>query len=135
MKHLIKVACAIIEHEQKVLVAQRAEGMDHPLEWEFPGGKILAGEVPGVCIVREVKEEINILIMPIIPLSPVTYDYGDKLVKLFPYICKFVQGDIDLLEHNQVQWLSIDTLPNIPLCAADISILQEYLHFKKKPVF
>jgi 8-oxo-dGTP diphosphatase len=56
----IKVTCAIIEKESDVLVVQRSEKMSLPLKWEFPGGKIENGESEEGCIVREIKEELNL---------------------------------------------------------------------------
>lgn len=135
MKKPIPVACAIIEHNQKVLVAQRGKGMDLAFMWEFPGGKMNAGELPEMCLVREIKEELNILVVPLLSLTPVTHDYGDKEITLFPIICKFVQGEIKLIEHQQIQWLHKHDLSVIDWCAADVAVVQEYLQFKYKPAF
>jgi 8-oxo-dGTP diphosphatase len=56
----IRVTCAIIEFAGKVLVVQRSKKMNLPLKWEFPGGKIEEGELEEECIVREIKEELNL---------------------------------------------------------------------------
>ena len=60
MKPHVHVACAIIEHDGLVLAAQRSEGMNLPLKWEFPGGKLEAGETPGECVIRELHEELAV---------------------------------------------------------------------------
>ena len=62
MKPHVHVACAIIERDGLVLAAQRSEGMNLPLKWEFPGGKLEAGETPGECVIRELHEELAVQI-------------------------------------------------------------------------
>ena len=61
-KKTMRVACAIIEQDDKILAVQRSERMNLPLKWEFPGGKIKRGESPEQCVVREVLEELNLQI-------------------------------------------------------------------------
>jgi 8-oxo-dGTP diphosphatase len=60
----IIVICAIIEYDAGVLVVQRSPSMKLPLKWEFPGGKLEDGETEEQCIIREIKEELDIVILP-----------------------------------------------------------------------
>ena len=57
---MLKVTCAIIIHQNKILVAQRNPNSDHPLMWEFPGGKLNPRETIRECVIREIKEELDI---------------------------------------------------------------------------
>jgi len=124
---MIKVTCAIIERGGLVLAAQRSSSMHLPLRWEFPGGKLKAGEDETECLIREVREELSIKITPERRLRESAYDYGDKHVLLIPYVCRFVSGEIVLLEHVEARWLNPEELESLNWCAADIPVLREYL--------
>lgn len=123
---MINVTCAIIEHNEKILVVQRSEFMKLPLKWEFPGGKIENNESEEACIKREIKEELNIEIELISRLSPVIYKYPSFEIKLIPFIAKYINGVINLSEHRQFDWLSKEELNNLNWAEADIAILKEY---------
>jgi 8-oxo-dGTP diphosphatase len=122
----MQVACAIIEHDGKVLAVQRGERMNLPLKWEFPGGKIHQGESPEQCVVREVAEELGLLITVGWSLSPVSYDYPDFSVTLHPFICAIVSGDLTLHEHKAMLWLSPQELSSLDWVAADFPIISAY---------
>jgi 8-oxo-dGTP diphosphatase len=124
-KH-IHVTCAIIEHDGLVLAAQRSASMSMPLKWEFPGGKINSGESPEACLVRELKEELEIVAKIIRPLSPVTHHYPSFVVTLYPYICKIDSGQLILNEHAAISWRSLDELQALDWAEADIPIVIEY---------
>jgi 8-oxo-dGTP diphosphatase len=88
----IHVACAIIEQGGLVLAARRGEAMSMPLSWEFPGGKIEAGETPRQCLRRELMEELGIAISVGAALEPVTHDYPSFTVTLYPFVCAMEGG-------------------------------------------
>jgi 8-oxo-dGTP diphosphatase len=123
----LQVACAIIEHEGKILAVQRNECMNLPLKWEFPGGKIHQGESPEQCVVREVAEELGLQITAGRPLQPVSYDYPDFSVTLHPFICAIVSGKPILHEHKAMIWLSPQELSSLDWVAADFPIISAYL--------
>lgn len=127
----IKVTCAIIEQFGRVLVTQRSSSMTQPLLWEFPGGKLEEGESEEEGLQREIMEELNLRVTPMLRLTPVTQDYGDKTVELIPYICEYNQGAIHLTEHHTYQWAHPEDLPGYTWCAADLPIVIEYLSFMK----
>jgi 8-oxo-dGTP diphosphatase len=110
-----------------VLAVQRSESMDLPLKWEFPGGKIQPDESPEQCVVREVREELNLQIMAGQPLPSVSYDYPEFSVKLYPYICSLVSGEIMLHEHKALLWLSSHELWSLDWVAADYPIISAYV--------
>ena len=129
---MIDVTCAIIEKEGKVLCAQRSEQMSHPLKWEFPGGKLEAGETLAACLKREIKEELglDIAIQEQLPPSQHTYS-PTKEICLHPFICTVQAGTIYLKEHKQISWLTLPELKVLDWAEADIPILHHYLSYKQ----
>lgn len=123
----IEVTCAIIISHKKVLAVQRSEVMDMPNCWEFPGGKILPNETPSNCIIREVEEELSILVQPIQQLTPVVHQYPQKSIKLIPFICEVISGTLKLSEHKAFKWCSPNELKTLNWSAADVPILDELL--------
>lgn len=121
---MLEVACALIVNEGRVLCAQRSEQMRHPLSWEFPGGKLETGESAQQCIVREIKEELNLEI-EVVQEGPITYhEYqaGEKLA-LIALVCHFKSGEIILREHAQIRWLPARELATLNWAAADLEIV------------
>ena len=128
---MIEVTCAIIEHNNKVLITQRSEKMALPLKWEFPGGKIEKNETAEACLIREILEELDINIKIKKQLNSNTHEYSEtKIIKLMPFICQLVSGEIKLTEHANFLWLSKIELVNLDWAEADIPILNEYLNNK-----
>ncbi|MBI9073010.1 MAG: (deoxy)nucleoside triphosphate pyrophosphohydrolase [Melioribacteraceae bacterium] len=124
---MIKVTCAIIENKGKVLVAQRSEKMHPPLKWEFPGGKIHSTETAEECIIREIKEELNLKVEIISRLKNNFYKYDIKTIDLIPFRVKYISGDIILLEHQNAKWILPDELNTLDMAEADIPIIKDYL--------
>lgn len=128
---MLKVICAIIEHEGRVLVTQRSETMREPLLWEFPGGKIEQGETEEACLVREIQEELNIHVRPLKRLTPVIHQMPTKTIELIPYICYYEGGAIYLLEHRAYDWAVHDDLKKYSWCLPDVPVLEEYVRLKE----
>lgn len=123
----INVACAVIERGPLVLAAQRSEMMSMPLKWEFPGGKIHANESCEECLVRELMEELNVQVAIKSTLTPVTCDYEDFTVTLYPFVCEITEGDMVLHEHRAIKWLLPTELLSLEWPEADIPVIEEYL--------
>jgi 8-oxo-dGTP diphosphatase len=123
----IPVSCAIIEHQGKVLAAQRGERMSHPGRWEFPGGKLEEGETAADCLKREIREEMGIDIQIHQGLPSVEFHYPDKVIELFPFICTYDGSDITLHEHNNIQWLLPEELLSLHWAEADIKVCEYYV--------
>jgi 8-oxo-dGTP diphosphatase len=119
----IEVTCALIMDGDQVLVTQRSESMPHPLKWEFPGGKLLSGETPERCIVREIREEIGIMITVRELLPTVWHTYGKEIVKLIPFVCEWVDGEIRLVEHLRYQWVPLYELERMDWLEADVEVV------------
>ena len=123
---MLKVVCAIIsDDEGKYLLVERSEGMNHPLKWEFPGGKLEANESPGEAIKRELKEELNVQINPKQILATVVWEYPNKKVGLIPIICELRSKVIHLREHRGHGWFVIDEMRERDLLEADKTILNQ----------
>lgn len=124
---MLEVTCAIICSDNKVLVTQRSSKMNLPLKWEFPGGKIHAGETPEECILREIREELGISIKITKKLTNSVFDYGDFKICLIPFVCDFGGGNIVLAEHAQYIWCKPELLHTFDWADADKSIVNEFV--------
>jgi 8-oxo-dGTP diphosphatase len=125
---MIRVSCAIIlNSNQQVLVTQRSSQMSHPLQWEFPGGKIEENETAEECLIREIREELNIDIEISSRLSPKKHQYPAKLILLIPFICRHLNREILLKEHAEYKWLDSKDLLDLDWAEADIGVVMEYL--------
>ncbi len=123
----IHVCCAIIERDGLVLAAQRGVDGSMPLKWEFPGGKVDPGEGLEDCLSRELMEEMGVEIAIGPRLAPVTHQYVDFVVTLYPYICSITSGEIVLHVHESIVWLPPAELSSLDWVAADTPILTQYL--------
>ena len=125
MRHL-HVACAIIELDGRVLAAQRSAAMTLPLKWEFPGGKIEAGESPEECLIRELMEELGITVLVCAALSPSTHGYPDFTVTLYPFTCRLAGGVVTMHEHHALQWIEPQRMEELDWAAADLPVISAY---------
>ncbi len=124
---MIEVTCAIIRNDEgKVLVVRRGPGMGNAGKWEFPGGKVKSGESQEDCIIREIHEELGIDIILSGVLEPVEHDYGDKFIKLYPFICDTLATRLFLTEHDDHRWLVPEELLDVNLSAADVPVARYY---------
>lgn len=126
MRHL-HVACAIIEQDGRVLAAQRSAAMTLPLKWEFPGGKIEAGESPEECLIRELMEELGVTVLVGAALSPSTHGYPDFTVTLYPFTCRLAGGVVTMHEHHALQWIEPQRMEELDWAAADLPVINAYL--------
>ena len=125
---MINVTCAVIRNEEEeVLVVQRGEATDHPLKWEFPGGKLTHGETEEECIIREVEEELSMEIVIFGHLPEVEYDYGHKQIKLIPFICDTLDELPFLSEHLAYKWVPATDLLSVDFSGADVFVANSYL--------
>lgn len=126
----LDVSCAIIESERGVLGALRATGT-RAGEWEFPGGKLEAGETAADCIRREIKEELGVEVRVLRTLSPIEHEYPELRIRLHPFVCRLEPGvEPQLCDNNhlRVDWYERDRLGGVCWSAADRRVAFEYLH-------
>jgi len=115
----ITVTCAIIMKEKNILACRRGSDSEHAHEWEFPGGKVEPFETVEECLIRELKEELDIEVEISARLKSVEYDYPLKKIELIPFICKIVKGEPTPLEHSKICWLSVYDFEELKWSAAD----------------
>ena len=122
----IDVVVAIIVKDDKFFTARRKEGVHLAGYWEFPEGKLEIGESPEICLVLELKEELNITayVGPFVGES--IYDYGTKIVRLLAYQVNHISGDFELIDHDEIRWLALDELNSVEWAPAVISLVEQY---------
>lgn len=125
---MLHVTCAIIQHENKILICQRSVTMKLPLKWEFPGGKIEAGESREACLQREIHEELGIDIQIVQEMSMVEYHYPDFSICLYPFLCTMTGGRLHATEHAQAILVDAAELLNYDWAEADMPIVNELLN-------
>ncbi|MGV3765018.1 MAG: (deoxy)nucleoside triphosphate pyrophosphohydrolase [Chitinophagaceae bacterium] len=125
-----KVVAAVIEHNGKFLCMQKGKSKYPYLSntFEFPGGKIEAGETPEAALVREVMEELNLAIVVGSSLEVIHHQYPDFSIDLLPFRCTAATNTITLNEHVSFQWLEASALPSLHWAAADVPIVQAVVH-------
>ena len=127
-RKVIDVTCAlIIDDQNRLFAAQRSTVMNLPLKWELPGGKIEPNETAEACLIREIAEELDIEIKIIKKLEPSTHSYPSIIVRLIPFVCKQIGGQIELKEHANFKWLNPNELLELDWADADVPILKIYL--------
>lgn len=122
---MIDVTCALIIRDRKVLIAQNGPESDHAFQWEFPGGKVKTGESAHSCIIREIEEELGIAIEVKEEMLSVTHDYGNKQIRLLPFICTILSGFVQLNEHIAISWVNFGELQKMDLSEADRRLILE----------
>ncbi len=120
---MLKVVCAIIVNESKMLITQIGSG-SRAFEWEFPGGKIKPGETTEDAVLREIGEELDIEIKIAAPMIAMFYNNGEQDFQLIPFICNIQSGEIKLVEHHDMRWVNFDELEKMNLSAADKQLIQ-----------
>ena len=117
------VVAAIIRDGDKVFATQRGYG-EYKDGWEFPGGKIEAGESPQQALVREIKEELDTDIAVGDCLTTVEYDYPAFHLSMQCFWCKIVDGKPVLKEHEAARWLDADHIDSVDWLPADLTIIE-----------
>ena len=124
---MIKVVAALIEKDNKVLIARRSTGDPNVLgKWEFPGGKVEQNEDELHAIEREIREEFELEIKAKKFLINNVCEYPSKTVDLRLYSCDYVKGKFKLHDHSEIAWVSKEDLLKYDLAPADIP-LAKYL--------
>lgn len=128
---MLKVVCALIKKNNKVLIARRKTGDEYVLgKWEFPGGKVDLNEIDEDAIKREIKEELEIAVKARSLIATTTHKYPSKVVELKLYECDYISGEIKLHDHTEYAWVSIDDLLFYDLAIADISLVKNIMNIE-----
>jgi 8-oxo-dGTP diphosphatase len=125
VKVTLVVACALVDADRRVLLAQRPEGKAMAGLWEFPGGKIEPGERPEATLIRELHEEIGITVKEacLAPLTFASYAYDDFHLLMPLYICRRWEGDATAREGQKLAWVRANKLRDYKMPPADIPLI------------
>lgn len=122
---MIKVVAALIENDNKVLLARRSTGDINVLgKWEFPGGKVEKDENELDAIEREIKEEFELIIKAKKFITNNVCEYPTKVVDLRLYKCDYVSGKFNLHDHSEYKWVNKEELLKYDLTPADIPLAE-----------
>lgn len=125
---MIEVVCGVIEDtEGRYLACLRPVGKHLGGLWEFPGGKMDPGESPQEALIRELREELEVDVEIGSPLSPVIWNYGERIIRLLPFYCHITGGDLRAVEHEALRWCLPQEFGELGWANADIPILQEII--------
>jgi 8-oxo-dGTP diphosphatase len=118
---LLVAACALVDSDNRVLIAQRPEGKAMAGLWEFPGGKVEHGETPEQTIIRELQEELAVTVTEpcLAPLTFASHDYGEFHILLPLFVCRRWEGSPQPREAQQIKWVRANRLRQFPMPPAD----------------
>lgn len=124
---MTEVVAALIWQGEKFMICQRPAHKARGLLWEFVGGKVEAGETPQEALIRECREEIDVLLSVGDVFMDVTHEYPDLTVHLTLFHATVAEGEPQMLEHNDIQWITPEEIPNYDFCPADVEILDRIM--------
>jgi 8-oxo-dGTP diphosphatase len=122
---LLVVAAALVDADGRVLIAKRPQGKSLAGLWEFPGGKLEAGETPEACLIRELDEELGIQVSAacLAPFVFASHGY-DSFHLLMPlYLCRRWEGSARAREHEAIAWVKPNRLSDYPMPPADAPLV------------
>ena len=123
---MMDVVCGVIENESgQYLACLRPAGKHLAGLWEFPGGKIDPGETPEAALLRELLEELAVVVEVGVPLSPVIWSYPEGTIRLLPFRCQIIGGELQALAHEKLHWCSSQNFGDLSWADADLPILRE----------
>ena len=122
---LLVVACALVDPDNRILIAQRPEGKSLAGLWEFPGGKVDAGESPEAALIRELREELGVETKEAChaPLTFASHAYEDFHLLMPLYICRRWQGVPQSREGQALKWVRAKALRDYPMPPADLPLI------------
>jgi 8-oxo-dGTP diphosphatase len=118
---------AVIEQDGRYLVTQRRPTAVLPLLWEFPGGKVEAGESDLEALSREVKHRVGVEIKPGAQISSVCHEYEHYTVELHLYACRLLSGEPRAVNVHQFRWVESDDFDQLPFTPADEASMSKLL--------
>ena len=121
MKTVLVVACALVDPDDRVLLARRPPGKSMAGLWEFPGGKVDAGETPEFALIRELNEELAIDVTEacLAPFTFASHIYDDFHLLMPLYVCRKWDGSVTALEGQELAWVRPVRMNQYPMPPAD----------------
>ena len=124
-KTVLVAACALIDADGRVLIAQRPDGKPMAGLWEFPGGKVEAGERPEQTLIRELREELGIVVSEpcLAPLTFASHSYPDLHLLMPLYVCRRWEGTVTATEGQRLAWVKPNRLRDYQMPPADVPLV------------
>ena len=125
MKVLLVAACALIDADGRVLLAERPVGRSMAGLWEFPGGKVEQGERPEQTLIRELEEELGIVVREpcLAPLTFASHTYPEFHLLMPLYVCRRWEGIVTAKEGQRFAWVRPDRLKEYPMPPGDVPLI------------
>jgi 8-oxo-dGTP diphosphatase len=125
MRLVLVAACALIDVDGRILITQRPAGRPMAGLWEFPGGKVEAGEAPEQTLIRELNEELGINVQEpcLAPLTFASHAYADFHLLMPLYVCRRWEGIAVAKEGQQLAWVRPQKLKDYPMPPADLPLI------------
>ena len=125
---MVEVVAALIWDRGRFMICQRPAHKARGLLWEFVGGKVESGETKQQALVRECKEELDVIIDVHDVFMDVIHEYPDIKVHLTLFNASINRGEPKKLEHNDIKWIVASEIPNYDFCPADEEILKKIIN-------
>ena len=122
---MTEVVAALVWKGDKFMICQRPAHKARGLLWEFVGGKVEAGESKEAALVRECKEELDVILDVGEMFMEITHEYPDLTVHLTLFNATIANGEPRKIEHNDIKWITPDEVGKYKFCPADVEILEE----------
>lgn len=122
---MTEVVAALIRNGDKFMINQRPAHKTRGLLWEFVGGKLEKGETAEEALVRECREEMNVEVSVGSLFMDLVHEYPDMTVHLSVFNAEVVKGTPELIEHNDIRWITPDEISDYDFCPADTDVLAE----------
>jgi 8-oxo-dGTP diphosphatase len=125
LQRISVVAGILIDKNKRLLLSQRQSFKTFPLQWEFPGGKIVAGESPEMALIRELKEELNINAKQLKFFLKIEHDYDQLKVLIDFFLVNSWEGRLIANEGQALDWFKLDQLRKVDLLEADDLVIKK----------
>ena len=122
---MVRVVAALIRNGKKFLICRRPAHKARGLLWEFVGGKVEKGETKEQALIRECREELDVTVKVDDVFTELIHEYPDITVDLTLFNAEIESGEIKLLEHSAIDWITPDEIENFEFCPADENILKK----------
>lgn len=127
----VRVAIGVVRNESgQILITRRKAGTVLENLWEFPGGKIEAHETPEQCVVREIKEEVDLDVEVTASFTALSHQYEHGQVQLMPRLCRLIGGCVRSLEVAEARWIDPEKLNHFEFPEANKPLIEAVMSFK-----